>query len=219
MNKLNCFLLTRGQIDDCTRWLVERGYMTHPISCKDFELATVIRHLGDGDLIDLGADGSFVLHNAMIKRIRGRKVGVDLIEVIGNNKAEGAEYFKGDIQETGLPDDSFDTVVSLSTIEHQVDFSRFAKEVGRLLRSGGQAIVSFDYFDPKPDTAKRQLYKLDWNILDRKDVETLVKEFSDNGMELSSEIDWTIQDAVINPAYCSPAPVSYTFGILHFKKA
>lgn len=215
---MNYFLKTKQEIIGATKWLQDNNYTTHPISCKDWELATVIERLEDGDLIDLGADGSFVLHNAIKKNIKGRKVGVDLIEVTGDNKAEGVEYYQQDIMSTMFNDGSFDMAVSLSVIEHEVNFSRFAKECGRLLRKTGKAIVSFDFWHPKPDYEKRKLYNLDWNILDHDDVINLISEFTKNDLILTSEIDWTTQDAVINPQYCSPADVSYTFSILEFIK-
>lgn len=196
---------------------MQNGYVTHPISCKDWELRNVTEAIGDGDLIDLGADGSFVLHNAIKKGIAGRKTGIDLIEVVGDNKAEGAEYFKGDLQATGLPDNSFDTVVSLSTIEHQVDFKKFADEVSRLLRVNGNLYVSFDYFNPRPDTSKTKLYSLDWNILDKDDVIKLMAAFAENFMGIVGDIDWQAEP-VITPQYCSPADVSYSFGLFNFKK-
>lgn len=216
---MNEVLRTREQINVATKWLQDNGYVTHPISCKDFELKIITEALGDGDLLDMGADGSFILHNAIRKGIKGRKVGIDLIEVVGGNAADGAEYFKGDLMQCPFPDNSFDTIVSQSVIEHQVDLSMFAKECSRLLRDNGQVIVSFDYFEPKPNTENMKLYSLDWNILDTKDVLRLVDEFKNKGLELTSEIDWTIQDAVINPQYCSPVQgVSYTFLILNFIK-
>lgn len=215
---MNEFLKTKNQILTSTEWLIQNAFTTHPISCKDWELKQMTERLTDGDLLDMGADGSFVLHNAILKGVTGRKVGIDLIEVIGTNKAEGVEYFVSDLMQTDLPNDSFDTIVCASVIEHEVDFRKFANEVRRLLRVGGKLIVSFDYFDPKPDTTKMKLYSLSWNILDRNDVLNLVYDFAFNDMALTSDIDWTLQDAVINPAYCSPAPVSYTFGILEFIK-
>lgn len=118
-----------------------------------------------------------------------------------------------------MPAGFFDYVVSLSVIEHEVNFSRFAKEVSRLLKSGGHLFVSFDFWEPKPLYEKRKLYKLDWNILDKQDVLNLIDVLKENGLEITSEIDWTLQDAVINDTYCSPVQgVSYTFGIFHFIK-
>ena len=216
---MNEFLRTREQITKSTEWLLSNGYISHPISCKDWELKIITESLSEGDLLDMGADGGFVLHNAVKKNLSGRKVGVDLAEVTGYNKAEGVEYFKEDLMQTSFQDNSFDTIISASVIEHEVNFERFAKEVSRLLRPGCKLIVSFDYFDPKPNTEKMKLYSLSWNILNKQDVLNLILHMGRNGLAISGEVDWTLQDAVITDAYCSPvAGVSYTFGILSFIK-
>lgn len=216
---MNEILKRRVDIDTSTQWLKNNGFISHPISCKDWELKKVVESLDDGDLIDLGADGSFVLHNAFIKGITGKKVGIDLAEVTGTNKAEGAEYIQGDLMNVPLPDESFDTVVSMSVIEHAVDLFVFANECSRLLRKNGTLIVSFDTWTPKPDTSKTMLYSLDWNILDKNDIEFLIKNMEDNGLFMDGEMDWTTGDAVINPSYCSPAiGVEYSFSILRFVK-
>lgn len=216
---MNEFLKTRDQINSATDWLKENGFMCHPISCKDWELQKVTEAIGDGVLIDLGANGSFVLHNAIKKGIKGRKVGIDLAEVTGDNKADGAEYFKGDLMNTPFEDESFDTVVSLSTIEHEVDLDKFAKECSRLLRKGGKLIVSFDYWPDRIITDGLALYGLKWNILDVGDAMDLTGACAFEGLIISGVVKWATQDAVINPSYCSPFPgISYTFGIFEFIK-
>lgn len=215
---MNQFLKTRDEIVESTQWLIRNGYMSHIISCKDWELRKIIESIYTGPLLDMGADGSFVLHNAIKKGLAGEMAGVDLAPVVGINKAAGATYYQADLMDTGLPDESFRTITCQSVIEHQVDYARFAKESSRLLKIGGTLIVSFDYWSPKPDTTKMKLYSLDWNILDANDVTRLILEMQRNNMELTGTIDWTLGDAVINPSYCSPADVSYTFGILSFIK-
>lgn len=216
---MNEFLKTREQINQSTKWLQERGFTTHPISAKDWELKLVTEAIEDGNTIDLGADGSFCLHNLIKKGFVGRKVGIDLTEVTGDNKAVGAEYYQGDLMSTDLPDESFNNAVCLSVLEHQVNYTLFAKEVSRLLGPNGKLYLSFDFWEPKPDTSLTKLYALDWNILDKSDVLRLIDILSQNDLELTSEIDWTTQDAVINPTYCSPVQgVSYTFSFLNFVK-
>lgn len=216
---MNEFLKRKVQIIESTNWLHANGYRGHPISCKDWELCIVTQALGDGDLLDAGADGSFVLHNAINKNIRGRKVGIDLIEVVGDNKADGAEYVQGNLQQTPFEDNSYDTITSCSVLEHQIDYNDFAKEMSRLLRKDGKLFVSFDYAPEKIDTSLTKLYSLDWNILSREDAEKFINICGMYGLVISDVVDWTTQDMVINPAYCSPAKnVSYTFGILQFIK-
>lgn len=215
---MNEFLRYRSQITDATKKLTVNNFRTHPISCKDWELLKATEQLFDGDLLDMGADGSFILHNALLKGLSGRKVGIDLKEVVGDNKAEGAEYVLGNLMETPFSDQSFDMITSLSTIEHEVDFKIFAAETSRLLRKFGHLIVSFDYCNPKVNTDHITLYNLKWNILDYTDVNNLIDACEDHDMALTHSVDWTLGDLVINPKYCSPANVSYTFGILQFIK-
>lgn len=215
---MNEVLKNREQINMSTQWLKDNGYVSHPISCKDWELCMVTQNLKDGDLMDAGADGSFVLHNAIKKGIKGRKVGIDLMEVGGDNAAEGAEYFKGDLQRTNFDNNSFDTITSCSVLEHQVNFDDFAKEMSRLLRRGGDLYVSCDFWPEKIDTSLTKLYSLDWNILSKQEAENFIDTCARYGLVISDVVDYTTEDAVINPSYCSPAQCSYSFLILHFIK-
>lgn len=215
---MNNFLQTREQISEATKYLEDNGLVNSGISAKDWEIFHVIPYMRDGNWIDLGSDGSVVIPNLIKKNIKGIKVGIDLAYK-ENYSENGADYIKGDLMDVPMPAAFFDYVVSLSVIEHEVDFLKFAKECSRLLKSGGNLFVSFDFWQPKPLYEKRKLYKLDWNILDKQDVLNLVEALKENGVEITGEIDWTLQDAVINDKYCSPVQgVEYTFGILHFIK-
>jgi len=220
---MNKFLQTREQISSATKYLEENNLVCSGISAKDWEVSEVIPYFRDGNWADLGSDGGVLLENLVRKKITGFKVGVDLAypETIKQESYLNAyDRIKGDLMNTGLPQGFFDYVTSLSVIEHEVDFTKFAKEVSRLLKSGGHLFVSFDFWEPKPKYEKRKLYKLDWNILDKKDVFNLIEVLKENGLEIVGDIDWAVKDAVINDTYCSPVKdVSYTFGILHFKKA
>ena len=50
---------------------------------------------------------------------------------------------KLDIQETGLPDESYDVVVCNHVLEHVDDFRKALRELYRILRKGGSLICSF----------------------------------------------------------------------------
>lgn len=53
-----------------------------------------------------------------------------------------------DIQKTGLPDESYDTIICNHVLEHVDDFRTALKEMHRILRPGGSFICSFP-MDPK----------------------------------------------------------------------
>lgn len=216
---MNEFLKTRNDIEIAGKYLEENGLLRSGLSCKDWELYKVLPFFKDGNWVDVGSDGSIVLENLTRKNIVGFKAGIDLAYPENIESPEGLNLVKGDLMQTPFPDNFFDYATSLSVIEHEVDFSRFAKEVSRVLKNGGKLFVSFDYWNPKPEYEKRKLYSLDWNILDENDVKRLIIVLAENGLVLNGEIDWTLQDAVINENYCSPVKgVSYSFGILSFIK-
>ena len=215
---LNRFLQSRAEVNQCEDDIIRAGLKVHGLQCKCFDLRYIIPYLKDGDFCDLGACGSFILHNHVILGLKGRRVGIDLSPVAEHDRTSGVEYFEGSLMNTPFEDNSFSQITCLSVIEHEVFYDKFAKEVSRLLKSGGDCFVSFDYCEPKVDTSKTKLFSLDWNVLSKADVLNFVEEMKKVGLNLTSEIDWTINELVINPSYCSPADCSYTFGLLHFTK-
>jgi len=216
---MNFFLQSRADVDSATKFMEDNGYVTSGLSCKNWETYCVLPYLRDGNILDMGSSGSILLENAVKKKLVGLKTGIDLEYPINVGSPEGINLMRGDLMNTGLPDSLYDIVTSLSVLEHEVDYTSFAKEVSRLLKSGGSLFVSFDYAHERIDTSLTRLYSLRWNILSKEDVIQLVQICKENGLEITSEIDWTTDEMVINPAYCSPAQgVSYTFGILHFIK-
>lgn len=215
---MNEFLKSMAQIDQTTKYLQDNGLLESGLSCKNWEAAQVIPFFKDGNWLDMGSDGGIILENLLRKKIGGLKYGIDLAYHNDVVSPEGLNLIKGDLMNTGLPDECFDYVSSLSVIEHEVDFSMFAKEVSRLLKVGGQLFISFDYALKKIDTSLTKLYSLSWNVLSKQDAERLVIVCAEHGLVISGEIDWTLQDMVINPQYCSPANCEYTFGIFQFIK-
>ncbi|HRG37128.1 MAG TPA: methyltransferase domain-containing protein [Bacteroidia bacterium] len=218
---LNKFLQSRAEVNQCTDDIIRAGLKTHGISVKDFDLRHIIPYLKDGDgFLDLGAAGSFIVHNHVLLNLKGKRCAIDLVDVAEHDRTSGVEYFKGSLMNTPFENESFSQITCLSVIEHEVFYDKFAKEVGRLLKKGGDCFISFDYCPEKLDTSKTKLFDLSWNILSRENVLELVEEMKKEGMHLTSEIDWTTSEMVINESYCSPIPgVNYTFGLMHFVKS
>lgn len=215
---MNRFLKTRTEVDLCTSYLKKHNLISHHFTCKDFDIANICKELDHGDLLDMGSSGSWILHNAIRMGIKGKKCGIDLSD--HEAPIEGVEYTKGDLMATPYKDNSFDTITCLSVIEHEVSFDKLAKECARLLRPKGVLYISFDYWPEKVNTddVGTKLYGLKWNILDSKDVTELELAMGRNKLHMSSNLDWTVKDKVINPQFCSPYGREYTFGLLKFVK-
>ena len=217
--KLNCFLQTRAEANEATAEIQRCGLIPHGLSCKNWDIARILPYIPGGNICDLGADGSFILQNLVRIGNVGYKCGIDLAFPENPSAPEGITYYKGDLMHTHFPDGLFHTLTCLSVVEHQVSYFELAKECARLLTQRGQLFLTCDYWEPKIRTEGMKLYSLNWSILGREDVVALVAERDKVGLKISSAIDWTLTEAVINPSWCSPVQgVSYTFGIFHFIK-
>lgn len=213
---MNRLLQTRAEVSGCTEYIRKNGLIEHSFECKNWDIATICPHLKNGDLLDMGSNGSFLLPNSVKLGIVGRKCGIDL----GNPEydLEGIEYIKGNLMECPYEDSSFDTITNLSVVEHECSYTAVAKECGRLLRPRGELFITHDYWDPFVSNEGIQLYGLSWTILDRKLTEELIAACEAEGLKQTSPMDWTTNETVINDQFCAPYGRKYTFAILHFIK-
>jgi FkbM family methyltransferase len=215
-NTLCKFLQTRAEIDECTTYLYKNGFVSHSIQCKDWDLSHILPEIEDGNFLDIGSSDSYILKNLALKKIHGELYGIDLREP--NIPVKGVKYITGNFMDTKLPKKYFRNISCLSVIEHEVDFTIFAKEVAHLLEDNGRLFVTFDYWDPKiiPNV---KLYGLTWQPLDNISLLKFINECKANELYLIQDMDWTINEAVIRDGYYSPDPtVNYTFGIVVFEK-
>lgn len=210
------FLKRQAEIEECTDYLIQHGYASHSLPCKNWEIAHIISGLSDGNLLDMGSTDSHILKNAVIKRLKGEKYGIDLRRP--NTASKDIKYIVGDLLSVPMPDNYFRNITCLSVIEHDVDLEKFVNEVSRLLVPGGKLYVTFDYWVPKI-TTNAVLYGVKWQPLDDKDVNSLINYCKKQNLQPIEDIDWSVEEKVIRPGYYSPRPqISYTFGMLVFKK-
>ena len=223
---MNGFLKTHAEITQATKTIRENSWVEHGLDCKNWDIVRVMPYLGDGNYLDMGSYGSSMLYNVSNAGFKGLKYGIDLAYPSGyvlmsppdyKMPTKGVQCFSGDLMNTPFESGLFKYITCLSTIEHEVDLDRFATEVSRLLCKGGRVFVTFDYWNPK--VGEGLVWGgLKWNILCKSQVEELIAVCASKGLILDGGVDWTTQDQVINPHYCSGGAVSYTFGILHFIK-
>lgn len=210
------FLRDNSEIDECTIYLNENGYICHQIVAKNWDIAHIIANLSDGNFLDMGSSDSYILENVIKKGIKGEKYGIDLRKP--DTPIEDVNYIVGDLMNTSLQNNFFQNITCLSVIEHEVDFDKFASEVSRLLKNQGKLYLTFDYWEPKI-VSQVKLYGLKWSPLDRNDVNTFIKILTGYNLNLTQDIKWKIKEAVITPMNHSPDSInSYTFGMLVFQK-
>jgi FkbM family methyltransferase len=213
---LNKFLKNMEEVYECTSFLHRYGYVSHNLTCKDWDLAHIIPEIGDGNVLDMGSSDSYILKNVSLKKRNGKLYGIDLNDP--DVPLRDVTYLKGDLMNVGLPDSHLHYITCLSVIEHQVDFALFAREVNRLLVAGGRLFVTYDYWNPLLSIPIKA-YGLNWQPLDRPLVESLIEKCHAENLHLTESVDWNVKDQVIRWGYYSPHPdVAYTFGMLVFQK-
>lgn len=97
-------------------------------------------------LLDIGCgDGTFTLHlGEHYREVFGIDVQEDYIETF-NRRAAGSSKFKASIMSAAameFPADFFDTIVTIETLEHVADLPGAAREIHRVLRPGGELIIT-----------------------------------------------------------------------------
>lgn len=107
-------------------------------------ILAALRPAAGGTLVDLGCgDGSFTRRVAEQVGAR-RTIGVELIEhLAAAAEAQGIEVERADLgAKLPFEDGSIDVVHSNQVIEHLPGTDHFLSEIARVLRPGGQAVVS-----------------------------------------------------------------------------
>lgn len=213
-----CKLLkSRAEVEECTHYLHSNGYISHHLSCKDWDLAHIIADIHDGNFLDMGSSDSYILSNVSLKRTKGEKYGIDLAKP--DVPLSNVHYIEGNLMQTGLPTNHFKYITCLSVLEHQIDFDKFALEVNRLLQSGGRLYVTFDYQEPRVNPGIK-LYDLNWQPLDKQMLSKFIETCRKHQLNLIQDFDWSQGDAVLQWGYYSPHPsTAYTFGLAVFEKS
>jgi SAM-dependent methyltransferase len=197
-------LLTRQQIGDAVKsWDV--------LQTADFAVKYVTRN---EPILDIGAFASeipIVLHRLGFTNLSG----VDLNPAVRSMPyADKIRYSVSDFLKTPFASDSFSLITAISVIEHGYRPRALFEEVGRLLRSGGYFVASFDYWPEKISTEGIQMFGMDWRIFSKSEVEELINTARSYGL---SPHGATSLDADQKPITFFNR--SYTFAWLALQKA
>ena len=143
--------------DERSRWLyanrAERMDATVPFfheGRRRFHLERyrfAARHVEGREVADIACGTGYGTELLCAEGKAARAVGVDIdAEAVDYAAAvhgrDGARYVCASADRTGLPDESFDVVVSFETIEHVAEDVPLLDEFSRLLRPGGTLVCS-----------------------------------------------------------------------------
>lgn len=100
---------------------------------------------GTRDILEIGSDIQCEVAIAIAQRMRGVVVGINPSEEFSGNAVSelNANFLRGDGRCLPFPDNSFDAVLSIATMEHVNGLEAFLSEVARVLRPKGLLYTSF----------------------------------------------------------------------------
>src|SRR5207253_10810367 len=133
--------------DTYSEIFAERGAAYHHAMAqspraRDAEFRAVLKPLAgmpDGLLCDLPSGGGYLAGHL---RPGMRYVGVDPSHDFIEACPAGLDRVQADIASVPLPDASVDSIVSLAALHHEPDLPAVFREMRRLLRPGGRAVIA-----------------------------------------------------------------------------
>jgi SAM-dependent methyltransferase len=179
------------------------------------------------DVVELGCGTAYF--GAWLARRGARVVGVDVtpaqLETARRMEAEfglGLRFVEANAEETGLPDASFDLVISEYGASIWCDPAKWIPEAARLLRPGGHLVflrnstlaVLCATSDAGPvetlQRPQRGLYRIDWNAPDEVEFQLghgdWIEVLRGNGFEVERLVElFAADDAVDHEYYHSNA--------------
>lgn len=195
-------LLSEAEVVTAIAELEACGLVPHRGRAKNWDtliaLGTILERTNRrAAVLDMGAARYSRILRSLYAYGYRRLVGIDLVPVVFDHPS-AVEHLTMDMTRTTFEDESFDAITCLSVIEHGVDADRFAREVGRLLRPGGVAIVSTDYWCSDLDVRGKSAYGVPVHVLSPDDISVWVEAAERHGLELLSPVDMRCQDAVVH---------------------
>jgi len=119
---------------------VPRFYRVIASFIAPFFYRNAIRYSPPGKALDVGCGNGQLLHR--LKDIGWDCEGVEFNKgAVETCRSHGLKVTHGDLESAKFEDASFDLITASHVIEHVPDLHSFMKEIARLLKRGGQALI------------------------------------------------------------------------------
>lgn len=195
-------LRTAAEVDRAVSEVEACGLVTHPGRPKNWDLlvalGSILEHTNTrAAVLDMGAARYSKLLPWLYAFGYRRLAGIDLVPT-GLVHTGSIEHLVMDLTATTFPDAAFDAISCLSVIEHGVSPERYAREVARLLRPGGIAILSTDFWCSPIDTQGKVAYGVPVHVLAPAEIETWVEVAARYGLRPVSPVTFGCEDRVVH---------------------
>ena len=190
------------QAEEAKQEVLRCGLPPHPDLPKNWDALSTLKHLlestpSDANVLEVGAPlYSVILQWLYLYGYRNLQ-GIDLVYDKAVRRGP-ISYQYGDLTCTHFRNETFDAIVSLSVIEHNVDLTRYFKEMARLLKPSGRLYTSTDYWHEQVDTGDQEAYGGPIKIFNRADVEHMLEEAERFGLYPIMPLNLDCQDKAVH---------------------
>lgn len=125
-------------------------------------------------------------------------------------------YISGDCTRTPYADRYFDVITCMSVLEHGVPLDQFFGECDRLLKPGGQLIISTDYWQTPIDTSGKRAYGHPVEIFTEPQVRAMIDLAKERGFVPTGPVDYTCGEKVV---HWQEVDLDYTFIVFALTKS
>jgi SAM-dependent methyltransferase len=198
---VNRALRTSAEVDQAVAEIEACGLAPHKDRAKNWDLLVALgtilgRTNTRAAVLEMGAAGYSRLLPWLYAYGYRRLVGIDLLPVVLKHPTM-VDYRTMDLTATSFPDGAFDAIGCLSVIEHGVSPEGFAREAGRLLRPGGVAVLSTDFWCEPLDVAGRSAYGVPVHVLTPDDIGTWIEAAARHGLQPVAPTQMDCVDRVV----------------------
>lgn len=216
-------LLNIAHLRHCSNQLLLNDLPQHHDPYKDWDLWMLYQFLSKikadlpkrPSIYDMGCGKKFAATKFLSHLYSGHAsfFASDLLPVDFSSLQSNVNFFKGKVEESTFPNASVDLAISLSVIEHGVDLEQFAKELNRVLNTGGKFFITTDYWPDEIDT--KGLFPYGPNapemmIFSKDSISKLINVLNSNGLSVTNQNQKlnVVEDPVV---YWSRMDKRYTF--------
>ena len=157
----------------------------------DYRISESLKFVKGGKILDVGCNDGAI---SRILGERGHKVvGIDILQTMIDiakefNEIDNVQFEQRNFLKEPFPDESFDCIIFLETIEHVLEPSLFLKEFHRILRNNGKLIIS----TPNATSLKNMIYALSYRKKSKQKelTKSILFEEKSTGTQLEHVSNW-----------------------------
>ncbi|MBL90544.1 MAG: hypothetical protein CMH56_01855 [Myxococcales bacterium] len=198
---VNETLQSKMQVQSAVDEVKKCGLTPHPDAPKNWDALSTLKDILEltprtGTVLEVGAPlYSVMLQWLYLYGYRGLH-GIDLVYDKPVQRGP-IRYEYGDLTQTHFGNESFDAVVSLSVIEHNVDLKAYFKEMARLLKPKGRLYTSTDYWSTPVETHAQEAYGGPIKIFTREDMEAMIRLAAPYGLTPTEPPSWDCDEKAV----------------------